>query len=67
MVNLDFIGRKGEHILHNNRITVARRKIIVLYEFERERRKSYIGGFLSFFHYKVSKFRQNIFTPNVGS
>ena len=39
MVNLDFIGRKGEHILHNNRITVARRKIIVLYEFERERRK----------------------------
>ena len=45
MVNLDFIGRKGEHILHNNRITVARRKIIVLYEFERERRKSYIWRF----------------------
>ena len=39
MVNLDFVGRKGEHILHNNRITVARRKIIVLYEFERERKK----------------------------
>ena len=41
-VSLYFIGRKGEHILHNNRITVARMKIIVLYKFERERRKSYI-------------------------
>ena len=42
MVNLDFIGRNGEHILHNNRITVARRKTIVLYTFERERRKLYL-------------------------
>ena len=42
MVNLYFIGRKGEHILHNNRITVTRRKIIVLYKFERERKKSYV-------------------------
>ena len=32
MVNLDFIGRKRVHILHTNRITVARRKIIVLCE-----------------------------------
>ena len=45
MVNLDFIGRKGEHILHNNRITVARRKVIVLYKFDRERRKRYIWRF----------------------
>ena len=45
MVNLDFIGRKGEHILHRNRVTVARRKIIVLFNFERERRKSYILRF----------------------
>ena len=29
--------------------------------------KVIFGGFLSFFHYKVSKLRQNIFTPNVGS
>ena len=51
VVNLDLIGRKGEHILHNNRITVARSKIIVLYKFERERRKSYIWRFLSFIHH----------------
>ena len=67
MVNLDFIGRKGEHILHTNRITVARRKIIVLFKFERERRKSYIWRLLSLMDHKVSKFRQNIFRSNVGS
>ena len=57
MVILDFIGRKGGHILHNNRITVARRKIIVLYKFERERRKSFII-------YKVMKYRKVLIKYN---
>ena len=52
MVNLDFIGRKGEHILHNNRNNCSKKEIIGLYEFERERRKSYIWRFPIIFSLK---------------
>ena len=49
MVNLDFIGQKGEHILHKIELLVARRTIIVLYKFERERRKFYLEVFYHLF------------------